>query len=143
MIIDDADREQELRDEAVRRLKKQRDFRSHLLVYVLVNTLLVVIWVMTDPHGFFWPVFPIAGMGQRREHDRLGRLRPPGDHRGGYPPGDGPPGQGGLAAVEPGAAVGDHLDELRDRRDVQLGHLVSQVASVPSARAPLAMMSAG
>ena len=33
------------------------------LVYVLVNTLLVVIWVMTDPHGFFWPVFPIAGWG--------------------------------------------------------------------------------
>jgi hypothetical protein len=63
MIIDDADREQELRDKAVRRLKKQRDFRSHLLVYVLVNTLLVVIWMMTDPHGFFWPVFPIAGWG--------------------------------------------------------------------------------
>ena len=57
--------EQVLRDKAVRRLKKQRDFRSHLLVYVLVNTLLVVIWVMTDPHGFFWPVFPIAGWGIR------------------------------------------------------------------------------
>jgi 2TM domain-containing protein len=23
----------------------------------------LVIWVMTDPHGFFWPVFPIAGWG--------------------------------------------------------------------------------
>ena len=63
MITDDADREQVLRDKAVRQLKKQRDFRSHVLVYVLVNTLLVVIWVMTDPHGFFWPVFPIAGWG--------------------------------------------------------------------------------
>jgi hypothetical protein len=63
MITDDADREQALRDKAVRRLKKRRDFHSHLLVYVLVNTLLVVIWVMTDPHGFFWPVFPIAGWG--------------------------------------------------------------------------------
>jgi hypothetical protein len=51
MVTDDADREQILRDKAVRRLKKQRDFGSHLLVYVLVNTLLVVIWVMTDPHG--------------------------------------------------------------------------------------------
>ena len=59
----DADREQVLRDKAVRQLKKRRDFRSHLLVYVLVNTLLVVIWVMTDRHGFFWPVFPIAGWG--------------------------------------------------------------------------------
>ena len=63
MITNDADREQVLRDKAVRRLENQRDFRSHLLVYVLVNTLLVVIWVMTDPHGFFWPVFPIAGWG--------------------------------------------------------------------------------
>jgi 2TM domain len=59
----DADREQVLRAKAVKQLKKQRDFRSHVLVYVLVNTLLVVIWVMTDSHGFFWPVFPIAGWG--------------------------------------------------------------------------------
>jgi hypothetical protein len=63
MITDDADREQVLRDKAVRRLKKQRDFGSHLLVYVLVNTFLVVIWLLTDPHGFFWPVLPIAGWG--------------------------------------------------------------------------------
>jgi len=63
MITDDADREQLLRDKAVGRLKKQRDFRSHLLVYILVNTFLVVIWMLTDPHGFFWPVFPIAGWG--------------------------------------------------------------------------------
>jgi hypothetical protein len=34
-----------------------------LLVYILVNTFLVVIWLLTDPHGFFWPVFPIAGWG--------------------------------------------------------------------------------
>jgi len=63
MITDNADCQQVLRDKAIKRLKKQRDLRSHLLVYVLVNTLLVVIWVMTDPHGFFWPVFPIAGWG--------------------------------------------------------------------------------
>jgi hypothetical protein len=60
---DDADREQLLRDRAVRQLKKRRDFRSHLLVYVLVNAFLVVIWVLTDPHGFFWPIFPIAAWG--------------------------------------------------------------------------------
>ena len=63
MITDDADREQALRDKAVRQLKKERDFRGHLLVYILVNTFLVVIWLLTDPHGFFWPVFPIAGWG--------------------------------------------------------------------------------
>jgi hypothetical protein len=60
---DDADREQVLRDKAVKQLKKKRDFRGHLLVYVLVNAFLVVIWVLTGPHGFFWPVFFIAAWG--------------------------------------------------------------------------------
>ena len=63
MSIDNVDREQALRDKAVRRLKKQRDFRSHLLVYILFNAFLVVIWALTNPEGFFWPVFPIAGWG--------------------------------------------------------------------------------
>ena len=63
MSIDNADREQALRDNAVRQLKKQRDFRNHLLLYILVNTFLVVIWSLTNRHGFFWPVFPIAGWG--------------------------------------------------------------------------------
>jgi hypothetical protein len=51
------------RDEAVTQLKKRRDFHAHLLVYVLVNAFLVVIWAVTGRHGFFWPVFPIAGWG--------------------------------------------------------------------------------
>jgi len=63
MITEDAEREQVLRDKAVRQLKKKRDFRGHLLVYILVNTFLVVIWLLTDPSGFFWPVFPIVGWG--------------------------------------------------------------------------------
>ena len=36
-----------LRERAVKRLKKQRDFRIHLLMYVQFNGLLVVIWAMT------------------------------------------------------------------------------------------------
>ena len=52
----------DLRDQALRRLKKKRDFRTHLLTYVLVNALLVVIWAVTSA-GFFWPVFPIMGWG--------------------------------------------------------------------------------
>ena len=54
--------DQALRERAVKRLKKQRDFRIHLLMYVLINGLLVVIWSMTGA-GFFWPIFPIAGWG--------------------------------------------------------------------------------
>ncbi len=57
------DRDTELRDRAIKRLKKRRDFRGHLLVYALVNTFLVVIWAVTTPGGFFWPVFPIVGWG--------------------------------------------------------------------------------
>ena len=56
-------RDQTARDRAVAQLKKRRDFRGHLLVYLLVNTFIVVIWAVTDAHGFFWPVFPIVGWG--------------------------------------------------------------------------------
>lgn len=62
-IIDETTRDQVLRERAVKRLRKQRDFRAHLLVYVLVNAFLVAIWAMTNLHGFFWPVFPIVGWG--------------------------------------------------------------------------------
>ncbi len=52
-----------LRDAAVKRLKKRRDFYSHLLLYVLVNGFLVVFWLMTSSPGFFWPIFPLFGWG--------------------------------------------------------------------------------
>ena len=56
-------REQAARDRAVAQLKKRRDFRGHLLVYVLINAFLVVIWAITGSHGFFWPVFLIGIWG--------------------------------------------------------------------------------
>jgi 2TM domain-containing protein len=52
----------DLRDRAVRRLKKKSDFRVHLLIYVMVNAFLVAIWAVTGA-GFFWPIFPLAGWG--------------------------------------------------------------------------------
>jgi 2TM domain-containing protein len=51
------------RERAIRRLKKRRDFYGHLLVYALVNGFFVAIWAVTDPHGFFWPIFLILGWG--------------------------------------------------------------------------------
>jgi 2TM domain-containing protein len=51
-----------LREQAVARLKKKRDFRSHLFIYLAVNAVLVVIWAVTSG-GFFWPIFPILGWG--------------------------------------------------------------------------------
>jgi hypothetical protein len=56
--------EEELREQAVERLKKKRDFRGHIFVYVAVNAMLVVIWAFTsDGNDFFWPIFPILGWG--------------------------------------------------------------------------------
>jgi hypothetical protein len=53
----------ELREEAVRRLRKKQDFRGHLLVYTLVNVAVWTIFLLTAPHGFPWPVFVTAGWG--------------------------------------------------------------------------------
>jgi hypothetical protein len=48
---------------AVRRLKKKRDFWAHLLVYVLMNSFVVVVWLMTGASSFFWPVFLMVPWG--------------------------------------------------------------------------------
>lgn len=52
-----------LREHALERVKKRRDFWPHLLVYVMVNALTVVVWFLADSSGFFWPIFLIAGWG--------------------------------------------------------------------------------
>jgi hypothetical protein len=57
------EREPGLRERAVARLKKKRDFRTHVVVFVMINAFLVLIWVMTTPDGFFWPMFPLLGWG--------------------------------------------------------------------------------
>jgi 2TM domain len=85
----------ELRELAVARLHKKRDLQAHLLAYVLVNLLLNVIWFLTGPDSFYWPIIPMLGWGIgvafhtwdvyapetpseeriRREMDRLSRPR--------------------------------------------------------------------
>jgi len=42
---------------------EQRDFRAHALSYVLVMALLVAIWLLTTPGGYFWPAWPMLGWG--------------------------------------------------------------------------------
>jgi hypothetical protein len=53
----------ELRDAAVKQLGKKQDFHAHLLVYLLVNGVLWIIWALTMPGGFIWPVIPMAAWG--------------------------------------------------------------------------------
>ena len=55
--------EESLRTRAIAVLKKRRDFRAHLLVYVLVNAGLVSIWAATSADGCFWPLGPIVFWG--------------------------------------------------------------------------------
>ena len=38
-------------------------FRAHTMVYGMVNGMLIGVYELTTPHGFFWPFFPIAGWG--------------------------------------------------------------------------------
>jgi len=57
------EQDQPLRERALLRLKKKREFGAHLLSYVLVNGFLVVIWATVAEGGFFWPMFPIVGWG--------------------------------------------------------------------------------
>ena len=54
--------EEGLRRRAVQRLRKQAEFRTHVVVYLATNALLVAIWWVTGA-AFFWPVFPIFGWG--------------------------------------------------------------------------------
>ena len=53
--------EAELRQLAIKRLKKKAEFRSHLYVYLVVNLGLWTVWFINGLNGSFdfpWPVFP-------------------------------------------------------------------------------------
>jgi hypothetical protein len=84
--------EDELRLKAITQLRKRADFRTHVFIFVLVNSLLVVVWAVTGA-PFFWPIFPILGWGvglaanawdvyrpdpvtEERVQREMGRLRP-------------------------------------------------------------------
>jgi hypothetical protein len=43
--------------------RRRRDLCGQILVYMLVGAVVVVAWAVIDVHGFFWPVFLVAGSG--------------------------------------------------------------------------------
>ena len=50
------------RERIRKRLQDRRDFGSHLVAYVVVNTFLVLMWALTGA-GYFWPAWVIATWG--------------------------------------------------------------------------------
>ena len=58
--------EADLRAVAISRLKKKRDFRSHLFVYVVVNAAFWAGWIIDGAINvweFPWPIFPTVFWG--------------------------------------------------------------------------------
>ena len=52
----------ELRKEAKRRAKKKLEFYIHLVIYIIVISILAIVWFMTSTE-FLWIIFPIIGWG--------------------------------------------------------------------------------
>ncbi len=50
------------RELAIRRVKAKREFKTHVVVYLVVNTALVGIWAASGA-GYFWPIWSIGGWG--------------------------------------------------------------------------------
>jgi hypothetical protein len=53
----------------------KQGFAAHATSYVLVMALLVGIWLLTSPHGHFWPIWPMLGWGFGLAAHGLGTLR--------------------------------------------------------------------
>ena len=55
-------RKKELEEQIRGRVKEMKSFYTHLVVYVIVNILLVVVWLLSGT-SFPWFVFPLVGWG--------------------------------------------------------------------------------
>lgn len=54
--------EEEIYKEAKARIKKKKEFLSHLVAYVLINIVLVVIWALSGS-GYMWFLWPLGIWG--------------------------------------------------------------------------------
>lgn len=54
---------EELRKLATKRLKARRDFYNYLGIWLGVSLIVIAVWALTSPGAYFWPIWPIGGMG--------------------------------------------------------------------------------
>ena len=55
--------EEQIYEEAKKRVEAKKGFYTHLVVYVIVNIILVLIWWFTTRGDFPWFIFPLGGWG--------------------------------------------------------------------------------
>ena len=55
--------EEQIYEQAKKRVEEKRGFFVHLTVYILVNIMLVLIWRFANGGGFPWFIFPLGGWG--------------------------------------------------------------------------------
>ena len=55
--------EEQVYEQAKKRVEAKRAFYVHLTIYIIVNILLILIWAFVADRGFPWFIFPLCGWG--------------------------------------------------------------------------------
>jgi len=55
--------EEEIYEEAKKRVKAKRDFYGHFGAWATVNIILVIVWTLTDLGGYPWFLWPLGIWG--------------------------------------------------------------------------------
>jgi len=55
--------EEQIYEEAKKRVEAKRGFYSNLIAYVVINTMLVIIWAFPAGGGYPWFLWPLGGWG--------------------------------------------------------------------------------
>ena len=55
--------EEEIYQEAKKRVEAKKGFYNHLVVYVIVNIGLILIWKFASGGGYPWFIWPLCGWG--------------------------------------------------------------------------------
>ncbi|NQX10979.1 2TM domain-containing protein [Microbacteriaceae bacterium VKM Ac-2855] len=56
-------REEVVRAAAVKRLKRKQEFRGTLTGWIGISAVTTVIWAVTGADYYFWPIWPMIGVG--------------------------------------------------------------------------------
>lgn len=55
--------DEQIYEQARKRVEEKRGFYTHLTAYIIVNIMLILIWAFTTDGGFPWFVFCVGGWG--------------------------------------------------------------------------------